>query len=103
GDFISGQSMAVDHEPAATPEASSRSTSTSAPAGDVGAVPRPSSAANSMPAAWRFSMEQGAAPPNQRPEPGPFRRGMRAVGYRATELLNVCAAYLGIAVLVAVA
>lgn len=34
---------------------------------------------------------------------GPLSRSLRAAGYRLAELLNVCAAYLGIAVLVTVA
>jgi len=54
-----------------------------------------------MPIAWRSTMEPAAAP--ARPEPQPYQRWLRALGYRITELLNVCAAYLGIAVLVAVA
>ncbi|MFA7669548.1 MAG: lytic transglycosylase domain-containing protein, partial [Burkholderiaceae bacterium] len=33
-------------------------------------------------------------------EPGLLSRSMQALGYRVAELLNVCAAYLGIAMLV---
>lgn len=37
------------------------------------------------------------------PAHGPLSRPMRIIGYRIAELLNVCAAYLGIAVLVTIA
>ena len=37
------------------------------------------------------------------PAHGPLSRPMRVIGYRIAELLNVCAAYLGIAVLVTIA
>lgn len=60
--------------------------------------PEPASVSD-MPAAWRNSL---ALAPVARPTPGPLLRWSRAVGYRLTELLNVCAAYLGIAVIVSV-
>lgn len=50
---------------------------------------------------WRVMSNRH--PPDSRPAPGPIATAFNMVGSRVAELLNVCAIYLGIAVLVTLA
>lgn len=58
----------------------------------------PSFAAADVPEGWRAHTGRQAEP--GRAAPGALSRSTAALGHRVAELLNVCAAYLGIAVLV---
>lgn len=62
----------------------------------------PSFSSADLPQGWRAAHENSpqAAP---RPASGPLSRWLAGLGHRVAELLNVCAAYLGIAVLVTLA
>ena len=61
----------------------------------------PSFANGNTPEGWRTSAVQPSAAGRQ--APGLMARAVSAFGHRVAELLNVCAAYLGIAVLVTLA
>lgn len=61
----------------------------------------PSFAAGSTPENWRSAV--APASDAARSAPGPVARSLNAFAYRLAEALNVCAAYLGIAVLVTLA
>lgn len=60
-----------------------------------------SHAPTGAPENWRSLASR--RPDATRPEPGPLSRSLIVLGHRVAELLNVCAAYLGIAVLVTLA
>ena len=80
--------MAVDHESGRSKRAGGRKRSA------------PSGTAASTIAYWRSYTKR---PEPVAPDAGPVSRFFTVLGHRAAELLNVCAAYLGIAVIVTLA
>ena len=92
-----GQHAAARREAQDSPQGPSHGRARSSGRGGAGT----SFSSAGMPEAWRAPPGRRAGVP--RTEQGPLSRSVRVLGYRIAELLNVCAAYLGIAVLVTLA